>query len=133
MRKLLILIVVVAIIFGVYYKIDSAKKLEDKINEVTDKVEKKASDASFNTFKQYVNLIIGNAENNYMFSEINNEDVSDCLKDSSMTNEFEYCKAKFDENGKATVEIKGKNGSRFKNYYCKNATRTDLSSCEKIK
>ncbi len=133
MKKVLILIVVVAIIFGVYYKIDSAKKLEDKINEITDKIEKKANDSTLTAFKQYVVVAIDGAERDYILSEITNENISDCLESTAHTNEFEYCKAKFDENGKATVEIKGKNGSRFKNYYCKNATRTDLSSCEKIK
>lgn len=133
LKKLLILIIVVAIIFGVYYKIDSVKKLEDKMNEVSDKVENKTSDSTLTTFKQYVILAIDGAERAYILSEISEENASNCLTSTAMTNEFEYCKAKFDDNGKATIEIKGKDSSRFKNYYCKNATRNDLSSCGKIK
>ena len=133
MRKLLILVVVVAIIFGIYYKIDSKEKLEEKLDEVSNKLEKKANDSTLTAFKQYVVMAIDGAERDYILSEITNKNISDCLESTSMTNEFEYCKAKFDDNGKATIEIKGKDTSRFKNYYCKNATRTDLSSCEKIK
>lgn len=130
--ELLLVIVIIALLLKVSIpKIIGTKEVNDTINNVVNEVDENPTTDDNTSNESGINavkmagirdsaiMIARLAETNYSTQVLlGNESSIECSDIARISDDYEYCKVDYDENGVANVSIKGKANGRFSNIIC---------------
>ena len=137
--ELLLIIVIIALLLKVSIpKIIGTKEVNDTINNVVEEVNDNPT-TDDNTNESGINavkiagirdsaiIIAKLAEDNYSTQILLGNDKNiECSDIARISDDYEYCKVDYDENGVAKIELKGKPNGRFSNIIC-NGTKDNMN------